>query len=169
MLSVYILSAVISAAVAFFVALLTHQREILFKRKELVSSACQTALARVEMVYRIQRRSEDKNHKEQDSINIRDKFHKIQEDTVFYESMLFLESKRLKKAYCRFIEKIKEELGMEMVSAWDGSGGIQKRIKPLSMQIIEKEKHIFLLEAEIFTSGFFRKPFLLLKYYCRKW
>ena len=161
---VLLFSAAVSASVSLCVALFTHQREVLFKRKELVSLAYQTALARVEMLYRIRRRSTDKRHEESDKMDIRNRFHKVQEDTTYYSTILTLESERLGEAYNKLIRKIGQEIGEKTQLAWRGDDGITKSQADIfDMAIIKKEEDAFLKEASRFTSGFWRRLHIWLR------
>lgn len=78
------------------------------RRKELIAEAYQTTLARLELLYRISRRSADKTLAEQDAISIRDEMHDIQTKTDYYIGLLRTESIWFGKAYQSFVVEIKK-------------------------------------------------------------
>ena len=156
--STTLLAIVVSATVSLLVAMLTHRRETLFKKKKVVSSAYQAALALTEMLYRVQRRSMHEDYGEQDSINIRDKFHKIQEETFYYKKLLSLESEQLGKSYDNLIKKIRKETKEDIKHAWQEDGNVRGTPKTIfDMKKIEKEEEAFLREAGKSTQGFFKR------------
>ena len=139
-------------------ALVTHRREIRFKRKDLVASAYKTVIARVEMLYRIRRRSSDPNHKESDAMRIRDKFHEIQEDTEYYATMLSLECEKLGKKYEDFVTATKEQTSEEMKSAWSSKGDVSGGNKyTFDRSCLHPTENEFLEEAKRFTTKWFTK------------
>ncbi len=89
------------------------------RRKELIAEAYQTTLARLELLYRISRRSADKTLAEQDAISIRDEMHDIQTKTDYYIGLLRTESIWFGKAYQSFVVEIKKITAPLMQQAWD--------------------------------------------------
>ena len=104
-----------------------HRRNIMFKKKELIASAYKVATDRIEVLYRIKRRSSNEQYREEESMKIRDIFHQIQADTDYYESMLFLESPALGKAYKTLIDEIKAATADKIQQAWTNDGGVAEQ------------------------------------------
>jgi hypothetical protein len=95
--------------------LLSNFHSARLKRKELVAAATKSALRRVEMYYRVLRRTKQ----EEDSVAIRDIFHEVQEENDYYRSLLSIESVWLGEAYRRFIAALKRETMPKIQNAWD--------------------------------------------------
>jgi hypothetical protein len=74
------------------------------KHKELVAAASKSVYKRVEMYYRIRRRTKDGA----DVIRIRDLFHQVQEENEYYRVLLTTESKWHGERYGLYIKAIKK-------------------------------------------------------------
>jgi hypothetical protein len=85
------------------------------KRKELIAGATKSALRRVEMYYRVLRRTGE----EDDAVAIRNLFHEVQEENDYYKSLLSIESVWHGALYGRFIEALKRETMSKIQAAWD--------------------------------------------------
>lgn len=145
---------------SFFGALLGawihHRRNIVFKKKELISSAYKVAMDHIEVLYRIKRRSNDPEHREADTIKIRDDFHQIQIDIAYYQSMLSLESSVLGTAYRELIATIKNVTADKIQQAWKEDGNIAGQyddvIDDSEMDRIQDKKDKFLQIADKFIN-----------------
>lgn len=84
------------------------------KHKELVAAASKSVFKRVEMYYRIRRRTKDTA----DVIKIRDTFHQIQEENEYYRVLLATESKWHGERYGFYISAIKKLTEQETQEAW---------------------------------------------------
>lgn len=100
-------------------AVASNWQESRLKRKAMVADAIQSALKRVEMYYRVRRRSPDKS----DDVALRDRFHTIQEDNDHHAALLAMESPWAGFAYRKFLNALKKELAPHMASAWQQNGG----------------------------------------------
>ena len=110
-LTIAVASAVIgSALLAAFVANWQKSRQY---RKETVAAATKSALRRVEMYYRIRRRTGEKS----DDVSLRDLFHDVQEDNDYYIALLDIMSPWLGESYRQFIRALQAELKPFMNSA----------------------------------------------------
>jgi len=84
------------------------------KHKELVAAASKSVFKRVEMYYRIRRRTKDTA----DVIKIRDMFHQIQEENEYYRVLLATESKWHGERYALYIKAIKKLTEQQTQEAW---------------------------------------------------
>ena len=82
--------------------------------KELVSEASKSVLKRVEMYYRIRRRTKSP----EDLITIRNSFHQIQEENEYYKTLLMSESKWHGERYQMYITAIQKLTGDYIRNAW---------------------------------------------------
>jgi len=84
------------------------------KHMELVAVASKSVYKRVEMYYRIRRRTND----EADVISIRDQFHQVQEENEYYRVLLSIESKWHGERYGLYIKAIKALTRQQTQDAW---------------------------------------------------
>lgn len=84
------------------------------KHKELVAAASKSVYKRVEMYYRIRRRTKDSA----DVIAIRNTFHLIQEENEYYRVLLTTESKWHGERYSLYIKAIKKLTVQQTQDAW---------------------------------------------------
>ena len=105
-------------------------------RKEIVAGASKSALRRVEMYYRVRRRSTDGS----DDKGLRDLFHDIQEENDHYITLLDIEAPWLGDAYRRFLRALKKELQPYMTDAWkdNKAGGPSVQLQPESKPNVER-------------------------------
>lgn len=97
------------------------------KHKELVAAASKSVFKRVEMYYRIRRRTKDTA----DIIKIRDRFHQIQEENEYYRVLLAAESKWHGERYALYISAIKKLTEQETQEAWQQKPfGPDAEVKP---------------------------------------
>ncbi len=82
--------------------------------KKLVSEASKSVLKRVEMYYRIRRRTKSS----EDLISIRNIFHQIQEENEYYKTLLMSESKWHGERYQLYITAIQELTRDSLRNAW---------------------------------------------------
>jgi hypothetical protein len=84
------------------------------KHRELVAAASKSVYMRVEMYYRIRRRTKDAA----DVIAIRNAFHQIQEENEYYRALLATESKWHGERYGLYIKAIKKLTEQQTQDAW---------------------------------------------------
>jgi hypothetical protein len=97
------------ALVGILATLVTTRRD---RRRELYADAFRTALALVEMVYRVQRA---------DAYNARavaDHYHQIHEDINFHQGWIESESEEMGRAYRRLLLSIRAETRASMREGW---------------------------------------------------
>lgn len=99
--------------------LASNWQESRLKRKAMVADAIQSALKRVEMYYRVRRRSPDGS----DDIKLRDRFHDIQEENDHHIALLEMESPWAGYVYRSFLSALKRVLAPYMEKAWGQEGG----------------------------------------------
>lgn len=107
-----LLIALLSSAV--LTAVVKNSQVQAAKHKELVAAASKSVFKRVEMYYRIRRRTKDAS----DVIKIRDTFHQIQEENEYYRVLLATESKWHGERYALYINAIKELTKGQTQEAW---------------------------------------------------
>lgn len=104
------------------------------KRKELIAGATKSALRRVEMYYRVLRRTDNI----EDIKTIRNLFHEVQEENDYYKSLLSIESVWLGHNYGRFIDALKKETMSKIQDAWDKDPlGPSAKLQNISHPIIK--------------------------------
>ena len=111
-ITVTLLMGLLSSAV--LAAVVKNSQAQAAKHKELVAAASKSVFKRVEMYYRIRRRTKDAA----DIINIRDMFHHIQEENEYYRVLLAAESKWHGERYAFYIKAIKELTEQQTQEAW---------------------------------------------------
>ncbi len=120
------------------------------KHKQLVAAASKSVFKRVEMYYRIRRRTRDGS----DVIKIRDTFHQIQEENEYYRVLLATESKWHGERYALYIGAIRTLTQQQTRDAWkqrpfgpDAEVKAEdrpnhKRIDELSMQFAKDSRRL---------------------------
>jgi hypothetical protein len=83
-------------------AILNNSRKASIEHKKLVADASKSVTKRVEMYYRIRRRTKES----EDVIAIRNHFHQIQEENAYYKNLLISESKWHGERYILYISAI---------------------------------------------------------------
>ncbi len=111
-IAINILSLILGSSL--LVALVKNAQNKSAEHKKLVADASKSVLKRVEMYYRIRRRTEDKD----DVIAIRNLFHQIQEENEYYKTLLISESKWHGERYALYISAIQELTAEETRKAW---------------------------------------------------
>jgi hypothetical protein len=111
-LAVELLAALIGSSV--LVALVKNSQENERKHKELIASASKSVFKRVEMYYRIRRRTTNR----EDIIDIRNHFHDIQEENEYYKTLLVTESKWHGGRYALYITAIRKLTATQTEQAW---------------------------------------------------
>jgi len=151
-------SAVIgSALLAAFVANWQKSRQY---RKETVAAATKSALRRLEMYYRVRRRTGEKA----DDVFLRDLFHEVQEDNDYYIALLDIMSPWLGESYRQFIRSLQAELKPFMSSALKDDrlgplGAMGDEPKPQVNELIKQ----FTKDSRRFFNPLMR-PFMRLGY-----
>ena len=105
-------SAVIGTIAGAIIANLGKTR---LEQKKLLAGATRSALKRVEMYYRVRRRTNEPS----DEILLRDMFHAIQEENDYYSSLLYTEAPWLGTEYDKFITALKRETTTLIQQAWN--------------------------------------------------
>lgn len=90
------------------------------RRKQIVAEAFETALARVEVLYKIRRRTTDKRLLSEDELDIRNEMHEVQKKTDYYIGILNAESAWLGASYERLVDDIKTATDGLFREAWKG-------------------------------------------------
>ena len=111
-LAVQLLAALVGSSV--LVALVKNSQENERKHKELIASASKSVLKRVEMYYRIRRRTTQR----EDIISIRNQFHDVQEENEYYKTLLVSESKWHGERYTLYIIAIQKLTAAQTKQAW---------------------------------------------------
>lgn len=111
-LAIGVLSIVAGSSV--LVAFIKNSQLNRRKHKELVAEASKSVYKRVEMYYRIRRRTKDPA----DIISIRNVFHGIQEENEYYKTLLKSESKWHGNRYELYINAIQNLTGDQIRLAW---------------------------------------------------
>jgi uncharacterized protein with PIN domain len=99
---------------SLLVAVLNNSRKASVEHKKLVAEASKSVLNRVEMYYRIRRRTKNQD----DVIAIRNMFHQVQEENEFYKALLISESKWHGERYVLYISAIQRLTAKETQEAW---------------------------------------------------
>lgn len=86
------------------------------ERKELIAKASASVLRRVELCYRIRRRTDGED------AEIKNLAHEIQEENEYYRCLLRVESKWYGDRYSLYLESVKELTGESMNKAWKKQG-----------------------------------------------
>lgn len=145
-------SAVIGTIAGAVIANLGKTR---LEQKKLIAGATRSALKRVEMYYRVRRRSADAS----DSVAIRDMFHSIQEENSYYSSLLYAEAPWLGEEYEKFVGALKRKTAPLIQLAWseqsfgpDGAlASIQHPdVEKYRMQFAKDSKRFFNLAMRLF-------------------
>jgi hypothetical protein len=106
------IAAVSALTVALLNVLYSQWSSRVDRRRNLYSEAYKAAMAWVEMVYRVRRRSSDS---EDDLV---ERFHDLQENIAFHEGWLATESPELARSYCKLIDAVRERASPLIRSAW---------------------------------------------------
>lgn len=149
------IAAIITGGIA--VAIFGQVQATRLRRKQLIAEAYQTALARVEVLYRIRRRTTSKALADQDTINIRDEMHDIQTKTDYYTGLLRTESTWFGKSYENLIDNIKKETEPLMQQAWtDNPKGVGVKLKNTTHPNVSTHKDQFLKDIRQFFNPYYR-------------
>lgn len=84
------------------------------KHKKIIAEASKSVLKRVEMYYRIRRRTKNAD----DIIAIRNMFHQVQEENEYYQTLLASESKWHGERYALYIQAIQRLTRDQTRDAW---------------------------------------------------
>lgn len=157
-----ILAAVVGSSVLGAIA--SNWQESRLKRKAMVATAIQSALQRVEMYYRVRRRSPD----ESDDIQLRDRFHQIQEDNDYHTALLEMESPWAGYAYRKFLGALKRSLEPYMAKAWKNpGGGPNVQLQAEDRPNVEKYVRLFTRDSRRLMNPFMR-PIMRAHYLLRR-
>lgn len=134
------------------------------KRKAMIADAVQSALKRVEMYYRVRRRSPDGS----DDIQLRDRFHQIQEENNHHSALLEMESPWAGHAYRKFLGALKRTLAPYMEKAWvNPGGGPNIQLKSEDHPDVAKYVQLFTRDGRRLMNPFMR-PIMRVHYWLRK-
>lgn len=99
---------------SLLVAVLNNSRKSSLAHKQLIAEASKSVQKRVEMYFRIRRRTKS----ESDALAIRDLFHTIQEENAYYKALLISESKWHGERYDMYISAVQKITGPKLQDAW---------------------------------------------------
>lgn len=134
------------------------------KRKAMIADAIQSALKRVEMYYRVRRRNPDKS----DDIQLRDRFHQIQEDNDHHTALLEMESPWAGYAYRKFLDALKRTLAPHMKKAWENPGsGPNVQLQAEDRPNVDRYVRLFTRDGRRLMNPFMR-PVMRVHYWLRK-
>lgn len=108
-------SAVSVALLSAFIARVFVGRD---RRRQMYGEAFRAALEWREMLYRVRRRDNTKEHDR----DIIDRFHELQERLDFYEGWIGSESKYLRRSFKRLVKASKDATQSDIQAAWDKRG-----------------------------------------------
>lgn len=111
-LAVNMLSVLLGSSL--LVAVVNNSRKASAEHKKLIAAASKSVLMRVEMYYRIRRRTKNID----DTIAIRNLFHQIQEENEYYKTLLISESKWHGERYVLYISAIQKLTADQTQDAW---------------------------------------------------
>lgn len=145
-------------------AIASNWQESRLKRKAMLADAIQSALQRVEMYYRVRRRSPDGS----DDIKLRDRFHQIQEDNTHHTALLEMESPWAGHAYRSFLAALKRTLAPYMAKAWEqDGGGPNVQLKSEDHPNVEKYVQLFTSDGRRLLNPAMR-PLMRVRFTLRK-
>ncbi|WP_372507559.1 type I restriction-modification system subunit M N-terminal domain-containing protein [Mycolicibacterium doricum] len=110
-----LVSAVLVAVLSAFIARVLIGRD---RRRQMYGEAFRVALEWREMVYRVRRRD---NSKEHDRVLI-DRFHELQERLDYYEGWIGSESRYMRRSFRRLVTVIKGATKGDLQTAWEARG-----------------------------------------------
>lgn len=110
-----LLSAVLVAVLSAFIARVFVGRD---RRRQMYGEAFRVALEWREMVYRVRRRD---NSKEHDRVLI-DRFHDLQERLDYYEGWIGSESRYMRRSFERLVQSVKIATKDDLQAAWNARG-----------------------------------------------
>lgn len=111
-IAIHVLSLILGSSL--LVALVKNAQSKSTEHKKLVAEASKSVFKRVEMYYRIRRRTKDKD----DVVSIRNLFHQIQEENEYFKTLLISESKWHGERYALYISAIQKLTAEETRKAW---------------------------------------------------
>jgi hypothetical protein len=111
-----LLAAVLSGSLIGGV--ISYYKTSRMRRKQVVAEAFETALARVELLYKVRRRTKDKNLLPQDELAIRNEIHLVQQKTDYYIGILNAESAWYGERYERLVRLVKIATEDLLRAAW---------------------------------------------------
>ncbi|MBI5336168.1 MAG: hypothetical protein HZB45_00625 [Mycolicibacterium rufum] len=110
-----LVSALLVAVLSAFIARVFVGRD---RRRQMYGEAFRVALEWREMVYRVRRRD---NSKEHDRVLI-DHFHDLQERLDYYEGWIGSESRYMRRSFKRLVRSVKNATMADLQAAWDTRG-----------------------------------------------
>ncbi len=134
-------------------ALISYYKSTRLHKKEIVAKATETAIARVEILYKVLRRTKDKSLLASDELAIRNEMHEIQKKTDFYLSILKSESAWLGASYEKLIEGIKKETEPKLQEGWKQKPkGVGVQLKGYSHPVIKPLRDSFTKDVQRFFN-----------------
>lgn len=150
-LGTQILAAIISGGLIGGV--ITYLQVNRFRRKQMIAEALETALARVEVLYKIRRRTKDKKLLPEDELAIRNEMHSVQQKTDYYIGILNTESAWLGDSYDQLVKYIKAETEELFRKAWkEKPKGVGAELKDAEHPKIGKAKEKFINDTRRFFN-----------------
>lgn len=154
----------IVAGSSLLAAFASNWQQARLERKKIVASATLSALKRVEMYYRVRRRLSDNS----EDTDLRDQFHKIQEENDLYTAQLEMEAPWLGFAYRRFLTALKRNLAPFMAKAWaNPGGGPNVQLASEDRPDVSKYVNLFAKDGRRLFNSFMR-PLMRVRYTLRK-
>lgn len=101
-------------ASGIIVQIVKNAQKLNMAHREIIAEASKSVLRRVEMYYRIRRRTTS----DEDVINIRNLFHSVQEENEYFKALLVSRSKWHGQRYVMFIEAIQKLTREHTRDAW---------------------------------------------------
>lgn len=140
-----------------------------FRRKQIVADAFETALARVEVLYKVRRRTTNKALLSSDEISIRDELHNIQLKTDYYIGILYSESIWLGASYEKFVLSIKTATEVLFREAWaESPKGVGVDLKKSEHPQIAEARNRFIKDFQRYFNPF-KRCFFSAIYRLSKW
>lgn len=149
--------------------IITYLQVNRFRRKQIVAEALETALARVEVLYKIRRRTKDKKLLPEDELAIRNEMHSVQQKTDYYIGILNTESAWLGDSYEQLVSSVKAETEELFRKAWkEKPKGVGAELKDAEHPKIGKAKEKFITDTRRFFNPIKRLYFGTI-FKIRKW
>lgn len=145
-------------------AVIANYGKVRLEQKKLIAGATKSALKRVEMYYRVRRRTSEST----DTIALRDQFHLIQEENSYFSSLLYAEAPWLGVAYDKFIVALKRQTTSLHQMAWDEDPiGPSGSLIDIQHPQVEKYREQFAKDSKRFFNPIMR-AWMRIKYSLRK-
>lgn len=123
--------------------LISYYKTSRMRQKQVVAEAFETALARVELLYKVRRRTDNKELLAEDELAIRNEMHAMQQKTEYYIGVLNAESGWFGASYEKLVGSVKAATENLFRDAWKkqpkGVGAELKGAKHPQITLARKE------------------------------